>query len=144
MTYYSDPRDTVPHTPEVCYRQGGSTVHDIRIEPLEIPALGEAGDGVTAQILELEENDWHQVLVYLFYSNGRFYDDRLSLRFAMNLPGDRHVYFSKIEVLTSVPPGTDKADALARCKRLAAEAIPVLIRDHYPTREAVAGGDGSP
>ena len=97
--------------------------------------------GVTAQILELEQNDWRQVLVYLFCSNGRFYDDRLKLRFAMGMPGDKHVYFAKIEVLTSVPPNTDPAEAVDRCKRLAAEAIPVLVMDHFPTRDAVRHGD---
>ena len=34
VTYYSNPRDTVPHTPEVCYRQAGAVVHSVEAIPV--------------------------------------------------------------------------------------------------------------
>lgn len=137
VTYYSDPRDRVPHTPEVCYRQGGATVTDMRHIPLEVPALGEDSP-IDVLMLDMERNDWRQVLLYVFYSGGRFYDSRLGVRWAMGIPGDRYVYFSKIEVMTSVPPGTEVREAVDRCRRLLSEAIPVLVEDHFPTRDDVA------
>ena len=136
VTYYSDPRDTIPHTPEVCYRQGGATVRRILLEPVDLPALGPDAR-ITAQLLDLEQGGWEQVLLYVFYSNGKFYNDRLKVRLAMGMPGDRYVYFSKIEVLSAVPPETDFQDAVDRCKRLMQEALPVLVADHFPTRDDV-------
>lgn len=138
VTYYSDPRDTIPHTPEVCYRQGGATVSRLWIEPIEVEVPGAEDGRITARAIDLELQGWDEVLLYTFCSNGKFYDDRLKVRWAMGMPGDRHVYFSKIEVVTSIAEGTTHADAVERCKRVLQEIIPVLVDDHYPTREDVS------
>ncbi len=135
VTYYNDPRDTVPHTPEVCYRQGGATVNAITSVYLDVDGIDPTGPKrIKARLLDLEQAGMREVLVYVFCSNGRFYDDRLWVRMALGMPGDGYTYFSKIEVLTAYPPGESFADAAERCKLLLREALPILT-EHFPAND---------
>ncbi len=43
VTYYNDPRDTIPHTPEVCYRQDGATVNAITPVYLDVDGIDPTG-----------------------------------------------------------------------------------------------------
>ena len=135
VTYYSDPRDTIPHTPEVCYRQGGAVVWSIETVSLEVPGIGGETAEIDAKVLEIEQEGRQIALVYVFCSNGRFYHDRERVRMAIALPGDKYTYFSKIEAVTLCPPETTFAVGVERCKRLLSEALPVLLEEHYPRGE---------
>lgn len=132
VTYYNDPRDTIPHTPEVCYRQVGSIVHSIKTITIPVRGLGPEPVDVQARLLDLEPPGWHGALVYVFVCNGRFYHDRKSVRWAIGWPGDKRIYFSKVEVVSRCGPGDDCRAALERATAVLAEALPVLMRDHFP------------
>ena len=114
VTYYSDPRSTIP---------------------LEVPGLGPGGQTIDARLLDIEQNGRRLALLYVFCSNGEFYYDRERVRMAIAMPGDKYTYFSKVEALTSCPPDTTFKDSVERCKRLLSEALPVLVEEHYPRDE---------
>ena len=133
VTYYSDPRDQVPHTPEVCYRQGGDVVRSIRTISLDTPGLAPDIPEIQVRLLDIDQKNLRIALVYLFCCNGKFYFDRERLRLAIGMPsGDRYTYFSKVEVLTMVTRDETFEDAVGRCKQLLADALPILLTDHYP------------
>ncbi len=146
VTYYSNPRDTVPHTPDVCYRQAGAVVNSVRRISVETPGLGPQHERIEAALLnvtpimrnqdgEYVAEDWRQALIYTFVCAGEFYPGREQVRLAIGLPGDRYSYFSKVEVTSSCPPGEDFDEAVERCRHLLREALPLLVADHYPTKE---------
>jgi len=135
VTYYSDPDDRVPHTPEVCWRQGETIVKDVSAITLDTPELAPEHPQIPARLLRMEQPSDHVVLVYVFCANGRFYDSRERVRLAVAWPGARHVYFSKIEAVAYYPRKADPGPSLARCKQLLREALPILVQQHYPTKE---------
>ena len=133
VTYYSDPRDQVPHTPEVCYRQGGDVVRSIRTISLDTPGLAPDNPEIQVRLLDIDQKNLRIALVYLFCCNGKFYFDRERLRLAIGMPSsDRYTYFSKVEVITMVTLDETFEDAVERCKELLADALPILLTDHYP------------
>jgi hypothetical protein len=137
VTYYSDPRDRVPHTPEVCYAQGGATINAIRTITVDTPGLAEV-ESVRVKLVDLEgSNDIRVAVAYLFCCNGEFYSDRQQVRFAMGWPGDRHVYFSKIEAIVPARKGIDFDEATEHATRLLAETLPELMNNYLPSRDDV-------
>lgn len=135
VTYYSDPRDQVAHTPEICYRQAGAVVEGITTISVETPDLAPETCEVLARRLEIEQGGHKLILVYFFCCNGKFYHDREQLRVAIGWPGDKHIYFSKVEAVTAWPPGVSRTEAMERCQRLLGEALPILVNEHFPRKE---------
>ena len=86
VTYYSDPRDQVAHTPEVCYRQGGAVVDEIDTVSVETPGLGPQTLKVDARRLVIDQGGRKKILLYVFCCNGEFYNDREQVRFAIGWP----------------------------------------------------------
>ncbi|MEW6252206.1 MAG: hypothetical protein AB1716_16325, partial [Planctomycetota bacterium] len=80
VTYYSDPRDKVPHTPEVCYRQGGTIVNGVSDSVVEIPGWPPAAGGVPVRAVDLQQPAKRGISVYVFCANGQFCRDRLWVR----------------------------------------------------------------
>jgi hypothetical protein len=132
VTYYSDPYDRIPHTPEVCYEQHGSLVTGTRSIELPLPTLRPAGPPAEARLVEMRQGDYELVLVYVFCCNGELYNDRRRVRWIMGLPGDKYTYFSKIEVVSPLLEGSDPDAVIDRCKRLLAEPPPPLLNEHFP------------
>jgi hypothetical protein len=146
VSYYSDPRDTVPHTPEVCYRQGGAVVRSIETVAVEIPRADGAPQTIEALQIEFTpvlliggeavpadpDSGWRQTVVYTFVCNGAFYDDREQVRWAIGRPGDRYTYFSMVEVVSTSPPGWSFDERQAQARQLLGEALAVLLADHFP------------
>jgi hypothetical protein len=135
VTYYSDPRDTIPHTPEVCYRQGGATVDSISTVTVETPLLGPDTPQIQARLLEISWLGRRRAIVYVMVCEDEIYHDRERTRLAIGLPGNKHTYFSKVEVVGPVIGDASYDEVVERCKRLLAEVLPVLQRDHYPLGE---------
>lgn len=130
VTYYSDPEDTIPHTPEVCYRQAGGVVRNMDTMPVEIP--GRADSPVTIRTLDIATGGDLVTVAYAFYHNGRIVHDRERLRLLMAMPGDRYTYFSKIETVIRRSPAMTHDAALEHCARLFREALVELADRHYP------------
>jgi hypothetical protein len=138
VTYYSDPRNRIAHTPEVCYRQSGAVISAMRTTPLDIPELSDEHGTIIARELDIDSYGRRSALVYVFSCNGRFFHDREAVRFAIAWPGDAYTYFSKVEAVTTYRTDEEYDEAIARCKKLLAEALPVLVERHYPGRADVA------
>jgi hypothetical protein len=138
VTYYSDPDDRVPHTPEVCYRQIGGMVEQIGELPVVLSTTAEveredAQREITARKVIVDEKGVSAVIGYVFCANGEFMTTRNAVRLALRTPGYNRVYFAKIEAVTPSAAGSDHEVALARCRRLLSEAIPQLLDVYFPT-----------
>lgn len=132
LTYYSDPGDKVPHTPEVCYRQSGVEVTDISTVTVETPGLAPEHPQITARLLHLKQPVGQSVVLYVFCVNGEFCYDRERVRWIIARPGDRYIYFGKVEAVADCPSGPNTHAAVERCKKLLREALPVLVNEYYP------------
>lgn len=139
VTYYSDPKDKVPHTPEVCYRQGGSVVENMTTITLDTPELAPEHPRIQARSLQLRHITGRSAIVYTFCVNGEFRYDREQVRWAIAKPGDPYIYFSKIEAVAQYRQGTDPAIATEWAKKLLREALPILVSEHYPDTAVVKG-----
>ena len=136
VTYYSDPESKVPHTPDVCYRQAGAIVKEMRDITIDIPSLAKSPK-VEARLLLLQRQKRSQVVIFTFYADGQFKNSREQVRWGIGMPGNRHVYFSKIETVASYEKDGDPGPATELCKKLFAEAAPVLVSQYFPTKEQV-------
>ncbi|MHC5113654.1 MAG: exosortase-associated EpsI family protein [Planctomycetota bacterium] len=140
VTYYSDPHDTIPHTPEVCYRQSGSVINGTEAITVPTPGLGPDLPEVDALLVDIDGGPRHLAVVYVIVVNGAMYNGRERARIALGIPGDKHTYFSKVEV--AVPCGDASfEDTVARAVKLLGDSLPVLMDDHFPTREQVSRRD---
>jgi hypothetical protein len=135
VAYYSDPHDKVPHTPDVCYRQAGTVVENLRTITIATPDLGPEYPHVQARAMTMVQDRASGVLVYLFVANGDIVPGRNQARWIIARPGARHVYFSKVEVMASIGTTGGSDSALARCEAVIREVLPVLIAEHFPRRE---------
>ncbi len=133
VTYYSSAGDKVPHTPEVCYRQGGSIVEQLTTTTVDTPELSPKSPQTEVRLLRIRQETTSAVILYVFYASGRFCWDREQVRWVINQPGDRRVYFSKVEVIVPVLYDEDPASAVECGKRCMREILPILIADHFPT-----------
>jgi len=141
VTYYSDPDDKVPHTPEVCYRQGGAVVEEMRTITLDTPELAPEHPRIDARFLRMSQRGGADkvIVVYVFHVNGEFRYDREQVRWLIAWPGDPYSYFSKVEAVVHYPPGADPAIAAERATRLLREALPSLLTRYYPETAIVKG-----
>ena len=138
VTYYSDPHDTVPHTPDVCYRQAGMTVSNVRKIEFSHDHMEGGPRNIEAMAMDVNSSEKEKrVVIYLFYSNSRIYSDRESTRIAINWPGDKYTYFSKIEAVSEYINSKERTTSLEICKKLISEALVILAEDHFPTKEQV-------
>lgn len=132
VTYYSDPRDKVPHTPEVCYRQVGAVVEKLTTITINTPELAPKSPTSEVRLLILRQPDGYAAILYLFYVNGRLCYDREQVRRTIAWPGDRHVYFSKIEVTAPIADIANPTPAIECCRSLLREVLPLLVKEHFP------------
>lgn len=139
LTYYSNPGDKVPHTPEVCYRQTGGIVRDLKHRTVPTPGLGPDTPEIYARTLYLEQAHSRAAIAYCFCANGDFVSDRVGARLRIAWPGDKYVYFSKVEAVSRFEQDSEKEEAMRRSERLLAEAMPLLIEKHFPETAVVRG-----
>ncbi|HUU95609.1 MAG TPA: hypothetical protein VM487_07705 [Phycisphaerae bacterium] len=139
VTYYSNPGDPVPHTPEVCARQVGITVSNIASVALSVPGLGPNHPPVPVRVVDFEKVGTHGLTGYVFCANGEFRCRRDQVRWIIGRPGDRYVYFSKIEAILSYAQERDRPYALEVCQRLLSEALPVLVAEYFPDSADLKG-----
>jgi len=132
VTYYSDPRDKVPHTPEVCYRQAGVIVEGVTTSTLLVPDSPPDRRELTLRTMQLQHGRASAVLSYVFCANGEFCHDRQMVRWILGRPGPKRAYFSKIEAVAYCERGADLTYAAQTGRRLLAEAIPLLLEKHFP------------
>lgn len=135
VTYYSDPQDKVPHTPEVCARQAGAIVRKLSTIMLDIPQLAPENQRIKARLLFLEYQKFNTVVIYVFCVEGQFKYSREQVRWMMAMPGNKHVYFSKIDAAIRYPTDGDPDEVVPLCKQLICEAIPLFVAEYFPSKE---------
>lgn len=136
ITYYNDPQDKVPHTPDVCARQGGAVVRKMSTVTIETPELGPEHPQIEARLLVLRKPKYNIITIYFFCVEAQFRYTRDTVRWIITKPGNRYVYFSKIEASAYYPIGADAVQdrAIEMCKTLLREAMPILLTDHFPDK----------
>ena len=135
VTYYSDPQDKVPHTPEVCSRQAGAVVEKMSTIEIEVPELGPEHPPIQARLLILREKTYKMVDIYFFCVEGKYRFTRDQVRWVLGIPGNQYSYFSKIEAATDFPLDGDPAQALETSKTILIESLPILVSEFFPTKE---------
>lgn len=135
VTYYNDPQDKVPHTPEVCSRQAGAVVETMGTIDIDVPELGPGDSPITARLLILREQTYKMVDIYFFCVEGKYRHTRNQVRWVLGIPGNRYSYFSKIEAATVFALDEDPAAALETSKTIIAEAVAILVSEFLPAAE---------
>lgn len=139
VTYYSDPDETIPHTPEVCYVQAGSAITSATLAPINI--AGRDDNPERAKRLLIERGDDRRIVMYVLYHNGKVLDDRAQVRLAMALPGADRTYFAKIETVQPITPNVDEAAAERIATQLLEEAIAAVSAEHLPFDDDLLDAD---
>ncbi len=136
-SYYSDPQDKVPHTPDVCYPPQGAVI--LKMQPIElsVPGLPSTQNPASLRYIELKWPDRNEVVIYCFCVEGLIRYDREQVRWIMGKPGNRHTYFGLIMVSSAYPHGESPEPAARRCTTLLTQALPLLINEHYPRESQV-------
>jgi hypothetical protein len=70
-------------------------------------------------------------------AEGQFLYSRNQVRWQLARPGNTQTYFSKVEVAVGIDHDSDPGPAIATAKQLLSEALPVLLRDHFPENEQI-------
>jgi len=134
-SYYSDPKDKVPHTPDVCYPPQGAVITRMTPIELDIPDLPAEYGRVSLRYIEFKWPKRNEVVMYCFCVEGEIRYDREQVRWIMGKPGNRHTYFGQIMVGADYSHGSSPMAAAERCTSVLNEALPILLKDHYPARE---------
>lgn len=126
----------IPHTPEVCYRQSGNQVTDMGTLEIPTPDLAPEITSITAKYVRMshptDPANKDICVAYVFCVNGRFFESREKARIHLGMPWNRAVYLAKIDCTVRVP-GPHRLDAaLGACKLMLSQAIPELVREHFP------------
>ncbi len=138
VTYYSEPGNQIPHTPDVCARQGGATVLEKRFITIDVPGLKGTSKEVEVCLLKLREAGVCTLVLYTICAEGQFRATRGEARWILDKPGNKRVYFSKIESLVFYPVDyttEQETQVLALGKKLFVETVRPLVEHFYPTQE---------
>jgi len=134
VTYYSDPGDKVPHTPDVCYRQMGAVVKKMTTILVDTPQLSPEHPQTEANLLVLLMPDGsEQIVLFCFYVEGSFTCRRDVARLIIGRPGNRYTYFSKIETASN----SVSAGGIELCKSLLSESLELLVAEYFPRKEGL-------
>jgi hypothetical protein len=132
------PTASLPHTPEVCYRQSGNQVTDIGSFEIPTPGLSPGVDSLSAKYVRMSHptvpTNKDFCVVYLFCVNGQFHDDRDKARLHLALPWVRAAYFAKIEFAAPITQPDKLQESLRLCAKGLGAAIPELLASHFPTQ----------
>jgi len=137
VTYYNNPRDKVPHTPDVCSRQEGAIIRKLSTLILDVPALADKHSKIKCRLVIMDFETVSFADIYLFFVEGKFRHTREQVRWDLGKPGNSRTYFSKIEAAVVFPTGGDPSHAIQACKTMLAEALPILLSEHFPTDEQI-------
>ena len=132
VTYYTGGHNLVPHTPDVCYVQGGyapSVPHETRSASL--PTVTD--DPVPLRLLTFDRKtkmgEVAVTVVYTFFCNGGFTASRNTIRLWTQAPTTRHAFFSKVEVTFGSSPDRRTLQPPAReiCYEAAMDVLSVML-----------------
>jgi len=140
VTYYTDVLDQVPHVPEECHNQAGSTMASDGV----IEMRSGVGDE-TIEIRRLGFNrpkvlDRQDYVYYVINVNGSFFTGRLGARIKMSDSDDTHLYYSKVEITFSGRDEKELPQLDRRAKELMDATSKELFKSYWPPRGTERGG----
>lgn len=139
VTYYSDPRDTAPHSPDVCYRQAGAIVKQLKtitIDTSNLPGGKPSKIPAYMVVLDIPEGGQH-LIIFTYCVEGVFRCKRWAVRWQIGKPGNRYTYFSKIEVAAPFEGEQEFRESVDLCKALLREALYKLVSEYFPSPETI-------
>jgi hypothetical protein len=134
VTYYNDPKDKVPHSPDVCYRQDGAVIKKMATIKVDTPRSLPDYPQTEVNLLVFKRDNIDQVVLFCFCVEGEIKCKRDSVRWILGKPGNRYSYFSKIEVVSNYTEENSE-EAIELCKTLFRESLQVLIEEYFPRKE---------
>ena len=134
VTYYNDPKDKVPHSPDVCYRQGGAVIKKMTTIKIDTPRLAPDYPQTEVNLIIFQTEKIDQILLYGFCVEGELRRKRDSVRWILGKPGNRYSYFSKIEAVSSYTEENSE-EAIELCKTLFRESLQALMEEYFPRKE---------
>ncbi len=149
ITYYTGQPDLVPHVPEQCFTAAGyDQVGEPETISVSVSGVGAPHDLIPVRMVQFHarEGDDRQTVLYFFHANGQYEASRdgVRTRFAKNLWG-RYAYFSKVEVLFTNDPETQRGlrqagpqEAVEAIGPLLRKLMPVLLKDHFAWEETTS------
>jgi len=136
VLYFSQPGSKVPHTPDVCWRQGGAVIKDLTFIKLDVPGLPEHSP-VEVCSFTAHWPRYEEAMVFCFFVEGKFRARRRAVRWRLGMPGNRYTYFAQIRASGFYKTPQDAQAARQLAKKLLTEALPILVREYFPTDEQI-------
>ena len=133
VTYYNNPKDKVPHTPDVCYRQAGAIINKKTAIKLHVPEI--SNEPITATLLLMDVKTCNRAVIFFFSAEGKFKNTRGQVRWTIGTPGNKYSYFSKIEASAIYPTGEEPTQAIELIKKILRQSLPVLINEYLPDKK---------
>jgi hypothetical protein len=136
VTYYSGDPDQVPHVPDVCYIGGGYDPAGDSNTTVTVPGLGLKNDELPVRVLFFKNSrDFiprYQTVVYFFSVNGKFVEDRTSVRWYLGDIRYKYAYFSKVELSFHTQGSPPKVEAVLKSStKILRKILPILVREHW-------------
>jgi hypothetical protein len=140
-TYYTGKQDQVPHVPEECLWQGG-------LSPAEGNASFEVASAEAGDVIRIHRVAFYPAIrdgtkLYDYYTirvNGSFFSNRNTLRPYLAVPGETHLYYSKIEVMFQGVRDEDLRQVDEAALELLRKVADELLKSHYPLKGWEKGG----
>lgn len=140
VTYYTGQPDMVPHIPQDCMGASGWTLERETRAPLHIRGVGAPDDTIEAAVCEFSppggarDRNIRRTVLYFFYTNGAYKNDRLGVRLAQSSLSDKYAFYSKIELTFMDDTGRRMAsrdETVEAAEPLLQKLLPALLASHY-------------
>jgi hypothetical protein len=142
VTYYTGLVDTVAHIPDRCYVADGYEPRDYQVEHWEI-----ASQPVQVRFINFEDQVGYgkqvRSVAYFFQVNGRYTDDPLAVRIALQNLRERYGYYAKVEVMDLLSDKDRSAQVLTDFLSQAMGSIEHAL-PHWPPDPPTAKAGANP
>jgi len=135
VTYYTGDPSQVPHVPDVCYTGANYERRSSDNLTLDLTNIGLKNDTLPVRLVMFRNHTTtpptDMPVIYFFSVNGVFKPDRTSVRLKLADLFQKYSYFSKVELAFVGPVQPTREQALRLGKKFLAQALPVLMQDHW-------------
>lgn len=140
VTYYTGQPDMVPHVPQDCMAASGWNLERESRATVQVPGVGAPNDQIELAACEFtppsgaRDRSVRRTVLYFFYTNGRYENDRLGVRLAQSSLQDKYAYYSKIEMGFEDDGGhrwASRDESVAAAEMLLRKLLPALLADHF-------------
>jgi hypothetical protein len=133
VTYYTGQPDQVPHIPDRCQIAAGYSPAGRERAVMSVDYAGQTLEvpfQVATYVKKTRLGSDRRTVMYSFYVNGDFEDDRTRVRLRLGRMGEKHAFYSKVEV--SLMPSPEIERAVNVMEPFIRKLLPVLLEQHWP------------